>query len=113
MKARQAALIDAGQLWSDRKLHRRGAGKVKGETEMKILFFGKLRDALGDQCELPGEAGETVKQLRRRLAGFHPQAAADLLNPGVRACIDDTIVGEDFVVGCRDSVEFFPPVSGG
>jgi sulfur-carrier protein len=80
---------------------------------MKILFFGKLRDALGDQSELAGTDGETVAQLRRRLADLHPEAAGDLLNPGVRACIEDTIVGEEFVVGRRDSVEFLPPVSGG
>jgi sulfur-carrier protein len=80
---------------------------------MKVLFFGKLRDALGDQRELAGEAGETVKQLRRRLAGLHPEVAGDLLNPGVRACVDDTIVGEDFVVAGHGEIEFFPPLSGG
>ena len=80
---------------------------------MKIMFFGKLRDALGDERELAAEPGDTVAQLRRRLADLHPQAAGDLLNPGVRACVDDTLVGEDFVVGSRDSVEFFPPLSGG
>lgn len=80
---------------------------------MKIVFFGKLRDALGHEEELGAERGETVAHLRRRLAALHPQAANDLLNPGVRACIDDRIVGEDFVVGGHETVEFFPPVSGG
>jgi molybdopterin converting factor small subunit len=80
---------------------------------MKILFFGKLRDALGDERELTNEEGETVAQLRRRLAALNPQAAGDLLGPGVRACVADTIVGEDFVVAGHDRVEFFPPLSGG
>ena len=80
---------------------------------MKVLFFGKLRDALGDERDLPAVEGETVTQLRGRLADLHPQAAGDLLNPGVRACVDDTVVGEDFIVGSRELVEFFPPLSGG
>lgn len=80
---------------------------------MKIVFFGKLRDALGPEEDLAVEQGETVAQLRRRLADRHPQAAKALLSPGVRACVDDVIVSEDFIVGGRDSVEFFPPVSGG
>ncbi|MGZ8284887.1 MAG: MoaD/ThiS family protein [Allosphingosinicella sp.] len=80
---------------------------------MKILYFGKLRDALGDQREVDGVDGETIARLRRRLADLHPQAADDLLNPGVRACVEDTIVGEDFALDGHDSVEFFPPVSGG
>ena len=80
---------------------------------MKILFFGKLRDALGDERELAAQEGETVSSLRRRLADLYPEAAQDLLNPGVRACVDDTIVGEDFIVDGDDSVEFFPPLSGG
>ena len=80
---------------------------------MKILFFGKLRDALGDQRELDRVNGETIARLRRRLAELYPQAADDLLNPGVRACVEDTIVGEDFGLDGHESVEFFPPVSGG
>ena len=80
---------------------------------MKIIFFGKLRDALGDQRDLAVAEGETVAQLRRRLAELHPVASRDLLNPGVRACVDDMIVAEDYVVGDHDSVEFFPPLSGG
>ena len=80
---------------------------------MRILFFGKLRDALGDESEVPAEEGETVAELRRRLALLHPSASRDLLNPGVRACVDDTIVAEDFVVAGKNCVEFFPPLSGG
>lgn len=80
---------------------------------MKVIFFGKLRDALGDESDLVAEQGETVAQLRRRLADLHPIASRDLLNPGVRACVDDEIVTEDFIVGDRESVEFLPPLSGG
>lgn len=80
---------------------------------VKIGFFGKLRDSLGDECEIDSEGGETVARLRIRLAGLHPEAAADLLGPGVRACVADTIVGEDFLLGGHERVEFLPPLSGG
>ena len=80
---------------------------------MKILFFGKLRDALGDEGELAPVQGETVAQLRRRLADLHPGAADHLCSPRLRACVDDTIVGDDFALDGHDSVEFFPPLSGG
>ena len=80
---------------------------------MKIGFFGKLRDSLGDECEVAVEAGETVACLRVRLAGLYPAAAGDLLSPRVRACVADTIVGEDFLVGGHERVEFLPPLSGG
>lgn len=80
---------------------------------MKIGFFGRLRDRLGDELELAVEAGETVARLRLRLAGLHPQASGDLLGTRVRACVADTIVGEDFLLAEQDRVEFLPPVSGG
>lgn len=80
---------------------------------MKIGFFGRLRDSLGDEREVAAEAGETVARLRIRLAGLYPQAADDLLSPRVRACVADAIVGEDFLVGGRERVEFLPPLSGG
>jgi molybdopterin converting factor small subunit len=80
---------------------------------MKIGFFGRLGDALGKEREVAAEAGETVARLRIRLAGLYPQAAQDLLSPRVRACVLDAIVGEDFVLGGHERIEFLPPLSGG
>lgn len=80
---------------------------------MKILFFGKLRDSLGAAREVDGTVGETVAALRRRLAAAYPLAAADLIAPRTRACVNDTIVGEDFVLGGDERIEFLPPLSGG
>ena len=80
---------------------------------MKIGFFGRLRDSLGDEREVAAEAGETVARLRIRLAGLHPHAARDLLSPRVRACVADNIVGEDFLIGGHERIEFLPPLSGG
>lgn len=80
---------------------------------MKIGFFGRLRDSLGDACEVEPEAGETVARLRLRLAGLNPQAAGDLLSPRNRACVGDRMVGEDFLLDGKQRVEFLPPLSGG
>ncbi|HLL31224.1 MAG TPA: MoaD/ThiS family protein [Allosphingosinicella sp.] len=80
---------------------------------MKIGFFGKLREVLGDECELAAVEEETVAQLRTRLARLHPQAAGDLLSPRVRACVGDEIVAEDFLIAGQERVEFLPPLSGG
>ncbi|HYE28487.1 MAG TPA: MoaD/ThiS family protein [Allosphingosinicella sp.] len=80
---------------------------------MKIGFFGRLRDAFGDEREVAAEEGETVAGLRLRLAGLNPPAAGDILSPRVRACVADKVVGEDFVLGGRERIEFLPPLSGG
>jgi molybdopterin converting factor small subunit len=89
---------------------------MKTEQEcraMRILFFGRLRDSLGDERELDPVSGETVAELRARLAGLFPHAAADLLGPRVRACVADSVVAEDFSLAGHDEVEFLPPLSGG
>lgn len=80
---------------------------------MRIGFFGRLRDSLGDEREVAAEDGETVARLRTRLAGLHPEAARDLLGPRVRACVADAIVGEDFLLDGCERIEFLPPLSGG
>jgi len=80
---------------------------------MKIGFFGRLRDSLGEEREVVAEAGETVARLRVRLAGLHPEAAGDLLSPRVRACVADRVVGEDFRLAGHGRIEFLPPLSGG
>jgi molybdopterin converting factor small subunit len=84
-----------------------------GKRIVKIGFFGRLRDALGDELEIPAESGETVARLRIRLAGLHPLAARDLLSPRVRACVADEIAGEDVLLAGQERVEFLPPLSGG
>jgi len=80
---------------------------------MRIGFFGRLREALGEEREVAAEPGETVAGLRTRLAGLYPEAAADLLSPRTRACAADAIVGEDFPVAGQERIEFLPPLSGG
>lgn len=80
---------------------------------MKVGFFGRLRDAFGDEREIAVDSGETVARLRHRLAGLAPEAGPELLGPRVRACVADSIVGEDFVLTGQERIEFLPPLSGG
>jgi molybdopterin converting factor small subunit len=74
---------------------------------MKILFFGSLADSLGRELELDlPQTGCTVAELRLRLG----EAVS---SPGVRACIDRTLVAENARVLPEHEVAFVPPLSGG
>jgi molybdopterin synthase sulfur carrier subunit len=80
---------------------------------VRIEFFGQLAEAIGREVELPSARGETVAEVRRRLAALFPAAAETLSRPAVRACLDDRIVGEEEVVGDGAELAFLPPLSGG
>lgn len=80
---------------------------------MKIRFYGQLGEKLGGEIDLAMPPGTgTVVELRSVLAGMFPGAADDLLQRS-RACIADTIVGDDRALADAEMVEFFPPLSGG
>ncbi len=81
---------------------------------MEIRFFGRLGERIGREIEIePPPPGCTVGELRVLLAALYPDAAEELASMSTRACIDDTIVGEEAAVDPARAVEFFPPVSGG
>ena len=80
---------------------------------MKILFYGRLAEIMGREVDLPASPSCSIAQLRERIAAENPDAAEPLLNKRVRACIGDSIVTENRLVGHGEQVEFFPPVSGG
>jgi molybdopterin synthase sulfur carrier subunit len=81
---------------------------------MRVQFFGRIGERIGREAEVEVPSGGcSVADLRRRLAELHPAAAADLLAPTLRACIDDEIAGEDGIVREGSDIAFFPPLSGG
>lgn len=80
---------------------------------MIVSFFGRLRDALGAEREVEARRGETVADLRARLAELFPYAAEAILGPRVRACVGETLVDEQFLLDGHERVEFLPPLSGG
>ncbi len=84
-----------------------------GRIALKIRFYGKLGEKLGAEIEVDPPVGtETVAHLRRALADMLPEASDDLQRRS-RVCIADSIVGEGFLLAGTETVEFFPPLSGG
>lgn len=81
---------------------------------MQILFYGRLGEMIGREAEvdLPPDVS-SVADLRQLLASLHPAAARELTSTSLRACVGDSIVGEDFCILDAEEVEFFPPLSGG
>jgi molybdopterin converting factor small subunit len=81
---------------------------------MDVFFYGRLGERVGRQVnvEVP-EGGCAVTELRRLIASQHPQISDEIVQQRVRACVADDIVPESFRVSEGQTVEFFPPVSGG
>lgn len=71
---------------------------------MRILFFGRLAERFGRTVDVDVANGCTVAQLRQQLT---------LDDRAIRACVGDTLVGEDFTLTGIAEVEFWPRVSGG
>jgi molybdopterin converting factor small subunit len=77
------------------------------------LFYGRLAESIAPELEVDALPGGSVAELRKRLIARYPEAAQPLRNRRSRACVGDTLVHEDHVLGATDTVEFLPPVSGG
>lgn len=83
-----------------------------GRTALRIIFYGSLGERLGREIDLEVPEGtHTVAQLRELLALRFPGASEDLAR--TRACVGESLVGEDYDFASDDTVEFFPPLSGG
>lgn len=80
---------------------------------MRVVFFGRLKEAIAPDLELDLPSGSPIAQLREALIADYPAAAAALSNRRSRACVGEKIVADDFVPARSDVVEFLPPVSGG
>lgn len=80
---------------------------------MKIKFYGRLGEKLGSEIDVDPPAGtDTVVKLRDVLAEMYPDASGDLRQRS-RACVADSIVNEGHMLVGIETVEFFPPLSGG
>lgn len=81
----------------------------------RLALFGRLAEAGWREprmIALPPEV-DTVAALRAWLAAREPQLAVALARPGVRAVVDDMIVGEQAAIDDSSDLAFIPPVSGG
>ncbi|QIK95778.1 MoaD/ThiS family protein [Sphingomonas sp. HDW15A] len=80
---------------------------------MKVRFYGKLGEVLGEQLEFkPPPGTQTISDLRATLAELYPEASADL-GGRTMACVEDAIVNDETRITDADVVEFLPPLSGG
>ena len=80
----------------------------------QILYFGKLKDAIGkstEKVDLPTEVNTT--EALRNLLEQEYGAIAQLFDPSIRIAVNGEIVSEPFPVADNDEVAFLPPVGGG
>lgn len=80
---------------------------------MKILFYGRLADAMGRELDIDAPTRSSVGELRQSLVDDHPELAGGLDSKRARSCVADTLVGDDYRLAAGDTLEFLPPVSGG
>ena len=79
---------------------------------MKIAFYGRIQQVFGGPAEaaIP-DGGMSVAALRHHLCKHYQTDA--ILEPAVRAAVNDEIVTDDQTLFPGDRVEFLSPVSGG
>ena len=80
---------------------------------MKVLFYGRLAEAIAPELEVDARPGCSVAELRTMLAAEHPEAGPVLRSTRVRTCIGHAFVPDDYRLATADTVEFLSPVSGG
>jgi molybdopterin synthase sulfur carrier subunit len=90
-------------------------GLTAGALTVRVVFFARLREALGaagETVSLP--AGATVEALRdhlRRRGGAWETELAP--TRAVRVAVNQDMATLQRVLGPGDEVAFFPPVTGG
>lgn len=80
---------------------------------MKILFYGRLADAIGPELEVPAPPWSSVGDLRNSLIAAHPEIGGVLRSRRALTCVGDRLVHDDYRLTDTDTLEFLPPVSGG
>jgi molybdopterin converting factor small subunit len=80
---------------------------------VKVLFYGRLAEAIGRELEVDALPGCSVAELRDRLAADHPEAGGVLRSGRALTCVGNSLVRDDHRLAAGDTVEFMPPVSGG
>lgn len=92
---------------------------------MNVLFFARLREALGaDSLELADAAlPKTVAELRNAVIERAQTAAIDarqlpefvqaMRDPNVLCAVNRRVAHEQQRIGASDEIAFYPPVTGG
>jgi molybdopterin converting factor subunit 1 len=80
--------------------------------EVKVLFFGRLREIAGqaeESARVPG--GAAIEELFAQLTTVHPEIAR--FRSSLVASRNQEFVPWDSILQAGDEVAFLPPVSGG
>ena len=80
---------------------------------MKVLFYGRLAEAIGTELEVGASPGSSVAEVRDRLAADHPEIDGVLRSKRALSFVGDRLVRDDYRLSPGDTLEFLPPVSGG
>lgn len=82
---------------------------------IRILYFARLREALGIEAEsLEWTAPSSIDALKKRLAERGGVWQEQFVrNASLRAALNQTLAPETATVHPGDEVAFFPPVTGG
>ena len=81
---------------------------------IRVLFFAKLRESLGqaEYC-VDVEGPLTIASLRDKMLEDMPAWRAPLCTANVIVACNQEVVGLDARVSDGDEVAFYPPVTGG
>jgi molybdopterin synthase sulfur carrier subunit len=94
----------------------KGLGERRQANAVSVLYFARLREALGaerEQLVLPAGVAD-VASLRAHLRERGGAWAAELAaGRAVRVAVNQDMAGDDTPVRGGDEVAFFPPVTGG
>ncbi len=80
---------------------------------MKVLFYGRLEEAIGSRLDIDTPPALSVGEVRDRLANDYPHMGRALHPKRARACVGDRFVHDRYILSGEDTLEFLPPVSGG
>ena len=80
---------------------------------INVLFFGQLREQLGQDQLTLSEVPPTVAALREYLAREFADKASQLVAGKALVAINQTMSDEQAPLAAGDEVALFPPVTGG
>jgi len=80
---------------------------------VKVLFYGRLAEAIRAELEIDAQPGCSIADLRDRIVAEHPHAEQTLRSKRALTFVGDALVRDNYVLRALDRVEFLPPVSGG
>jgi molybdopterin converting factor subunit 1 len=81
-------------------------------NKITLLFFATLRERAGTRSmDLEIPAGMTIRDLKDRLAGQHPNLSESM--KAVLVTIDREYAFDEAVIPPGAEIAMFPPVSGG